>query len=92
MSTEREPEAHPIVVMGAGGFSGGVLSGGNYVGFWGFAILSLVGAYALLAVFGHIEKGRRDMAVGTILGLSTMIPLPCGFVGMIIGKALWGTH
>lgn len=92
MGTEREPEGHPIVVMGAGGFIGGILAGGNNAGFWGFAILSLVGAYALLAMFGHIEKSRRELAIGTILGLSTTIPLPCGFIGMIIGKALWGTH
>jgi hypothetical protein len=92
MSAKREPEGHPIIVMGAGGFIGGVLAGGNNAGLWGFVILSLVGAYALLAVFGHIEKGRRDMAIGMIFGLSTTIPLPCGFLGMIISKALWGAH
>lgn len=27
MGREREPEGHPIVVMGAGGFIGGVLAG-----------------------------------------------------------------
>lgn len=54
-------------------------------------IFSLVGSYALLALCGHIEKDRRDMAIGTILGLSTTVPLPCGFIGMFLGKALWGT-
>lgn len=92
MGREREPEGHPIVVMGAGGFIGGVLAGDNNAGAWGFVILSLVGAYALLAALGHIEKGRRDLAIGTILGLSTMVPLPCGFIGTIIGKALWGAN
>lgn len=90
MDAERKPEGHPVVVMAAGGFIGGVLAGGNNAGFWGITILSLVGSYALLAVFGHIQKDRRDVAIGTILGLSTTIPLPCGFIGMLIGKALWG--
>lgn len=90
MEPKRKPEGHSIVVMGAGGFFGGLLAGGNNAGFWGFAILSLLGSYALLAALGHIDKGRRDMAIGTILGLSTFVPLPCGFIGMMVGKALWG--
>ena len=45
-----------------------------------------------LALFGHIEKDRGDMAIGTNLGLSTSIPLPCGGIGMMIGKSLWGGH
>lgn len=90
MSAERKPEGHWIVVMAAGGFLGGVFAGSNSAGFWGFVILSLVSSYGLLALFGHIEKGRRDTAIGMIIGLSTTIPLPFGFIGMMIGKALWG--
>ena len=89
MNTEREPEGHPIIVMGIGGFIGGLIAGGNNAGPWGFVICSLLGSYALLALCGHVEKRRRDMAV-VIIGLSTTIPLPCGFIGMLLGKALWG--
>ena len=89
--SERTPEGHPVVVMAFGGFFGGVVAGGNNAGILGFFVLTLAASYALLYLMGHIRKGSTDHWVGTLLGLSTTIPLPCGFIGMLLGKALWGT-
>lgn len=88
---ERKPEGHPVVVMAAGGFIGGLIAGGNNAGFIGFAVLAIGVAFGLLAVMGHVRKEVWDAQLGTIIGLSTVIPLPAGFVGMLIGKSLWGT-
>jgi len=87
---ERKPEGSPLVVLATGGFLGGLVAGGNNAGaFWFFA-LSLGCAYGLLVLLGHVEKGMREHWIGTVLGLSTFVPLPCGFIGMMIGKSLWG--
>ncbi len=88
--SNRIPEGHPVLVMAAGGFIGGMVAGGNNAGFLGLAILAIGGAFALLAIMGHIRKETWDAQFGTILGLSTTIPLPTGFIGMILGKSLWG--
>lgn len=87
---EKKPEGHPIVVMGVGGFIGGLIAGGNNAGTLWLVILSLGCSYLLLSLLGHIDKDRRDTAIGTILGLSTMVPLPCGLIGMMLGKQFWG--
>ena len=89
--SERTPEGHPIAVMAFGGFAGGLLAGGNNAGFLGFVVLSLGASFALLYAMGHIRKETWDQSLGTLLGLSTFVPLPCGFIGMILGKAMWGT-
>ncbi len=88
---ERTPEGHPVIVLAIGGFLGGLIAGGNNAGIFGFAILALAGGFALMAATGHIRKEVWDAQLGTVLGLSTTIPLPAGFVGMMLGKALWGT-
>ena len=88
---ERIPEGHPVFVMAVGGFIGGMVAGGNNAGFFGLAILAIGGAFASLAIMGHIRKETWDAQFGTILGLSTTIPLPDGFIGMTLGKSLWGT-
>jgi hypothetical protein len=88
---KRKPEGHPVVVMAVGGFIGGLVAGGNNTGFIGFAVLSIGVAFGLLAAFGHVRKDVWDAQLGTVIGLSTVIPMPVGFLGLILGKALWGT-
>lgn len=88
---ERKPEGNPITVLAAGGFLGGLIAGGNNAGLVWFFVLSLGCAYGLLVLLGHATKANRDYWVGTVLGLSTFVPLPSGFVGMMIGKSFWGT-
>lgn len=87
---ERNPEGHPIVVMAVGGLIGGLIAGGNNAGFLGLAVLAVGVAFGLLAMMGHVRKDVWDAQLGTLIGLSTMTPLPAGFIGMLIGKSLWG--
>ena len=89
--SERSPEGHPIVVMAAGGFIGGLIAGGNNAGFLGLALLSLGASFGLLWAMGHVRREVWDQQLGTLLGLSTVIPLPAGFLGMLVGKALWAS-
>ena len=87
---ERKPEGNPLVVMAVGGFLGGLIVGGNNAGTLWFFIITLGMSYFSLVLLGHIEKKDNGSGLGTVLGLSTVIPLPCGFVGMILGKHWWG--
>jgi hypothetical protein len=89
--TQRQPEGHPIVVMAAGGFFGGMIAGGNNAGFWVFAFLCLGTSYLLLMLLGHIERKDDGSGLGAVLAQSTVIPLPCGLIGMFLGKQWWGT-
>ena len=89
--SNRNPEGHPIVVMAAGGFLGGVVAGGSNAGFWAAALLTLVGSYIAVFALGHVEKEKWKLHLGTLLGLSTTIPLPAGLLGFFFGKVLWGT-
>ena len=89
--TQRQPEGHPLVVMAAGGFLGGLIAGGNNAGTWWFFLLTLGASYLLLMLLGHIDRKDYGTGLGAVLGLSTVIPLPCGFIGMLLGKHWWGT-
>ncbi len=77
--------------MAVGGFIGGLVAGGNNAGFIGFAALSIGFAFGLMAALGHVRKDVWDAQLGTVIGLSTVIPMPVGFIGLLLGKALWGT-
>lgn len=88
---ERKPEGNPLLAMAAGGFLGGLVVGGNNAGLFWFFALSLGCAYALLVLLGHVAKGTKDHWIGPVLGLSTFVPLPCGFLGIILGKSIWGS-
>jgi hypothetical protein len=87
---ERKPEGHPIVVMAAGGILGGLVVGGNNGGTWTFFLVTIAAAYLALVLLGHISKNDNGSGLGMVVGLSTVIPLPCGFVGMMLGKHWWG--
>ena len=87
---EKIPEGDPFVVMAIGGFLGGLIVGGNDAGTLWFFIATLGTSYLALVLLGHIDKRDDGSGLGTLLGLSTMIPLPCGFVGMLLGKYWWG--
>lgn len=88
--SEREPEGHPVMVMAIGGFIGGMWAGGSNAGPWEIVILPLMLSFGALAAFGHINKETWRQSLVVLLGLSTTIPIPCGGVGFIVGKALWG--
>jgi low affinity Fe/Cu permease len=88
--TKETPEHNPLYVMAAGGFLGGLLAGGTNSSTLAFFVLALGGSIFLLALLGHLKRDSADWQIGTVLGLSTIIPLPTGFVGMMIGRALWG--
>ena len=88
--SEPTPQGHPIAVMAVGGLLGGLLAGGNNAGLLGGLVRPLVASYGLLFTLGHMRKESWDQSLGTLIGLSTTIPLPCGLVGFMIGKALWG--
>ncbi|MDP9996475.1 putative membrane protein YeaQ/YmgE (transglycosylase-associated protein family) [Variovorax boronicumulans] len=91
-SDARKTEGHPLVVLAAGGFLGGMIAGGNTAGFVVFCLLSLSGAFAAMVVFGHWQQIRKhgDQFLGSLLGISTIIPLPAGVLGYVAGKAFWG--
>ena len=89
--SEREPTGHPVVVIAISSFIGGLLAGSNNAGTLGIVALPLIFSFASLALFKHIDKKTWDHSLGILLGLSTTIPLPCGFIGFLIGKSLWGT-
>lgn len=87
---ERRSEGNFLLVMAIGGFLGGLIVGGNNAGTLWFFVLTLGMSYFSLILLGHIAKNDDGSGLGTVLGLSTVIPLPCGFVGMMLGKYLWG--
>ncbi len=87
---QKQPDGNPLVVMASGGFIGGVFAGVNNAGTLEFFIITLGASYILLMIMGHIERKDDGAGLGTVLGLSTVIPLPCGFIGMLLGKHLWG--
>ena len=89
--SQRQPEGNPLVVMAAGGFLGGMIAGGNNTGILWFFLLTLGASYLLLMLLGHIDRKDDGTGLGTVLGLSTVIPLPCGFIGMLLGKYWWGS-
>ncbi len=89
--TERQLKPNPFAVMAAGGFLGGMIAGGSNAGTWWFFLLTLGGSYLLLMLLCHIDGKDDGSALGTLLGLSTVIPLPCGFVGMLLGKHWWAS-
>ena len=88
---ERQPEGNPLLVMAVGGFLGGLVVGGNNAGTLWFFVITLGMSYLSLVLLGHISKRDDGSGLGTVLGLSTVIPLPCGFVGMMLGKYWWGS-
>jgi hypothetical protein len=88
--SEPTPQGHPAAVMAVGGLIGGLVAGGNNAALVGSLSLTLAASYALLFALGHIRKESWDQSLGTLIGLSTTIPLPCGFVGFLLGKAMWG--
>ena len=88
--SEREPEGHPIVVAVIGGFLGGLIAGGNNAGFLWFVLLSIAASFGLLCALGHVKRETWDVSLGTLLGFSPFFPLPAGFLGMLLGKSLWG--
>lgn len=89
--SEREPTGHPVAVIAISSFLGGLLAGINNAGTLGIVVLMFVFSFASLAAFGHIGKKTWDQSLCILLGLSTTIPFPCGFIGFLIGKSLWGT-
>lgn len=88
----RKIEGHPLVVLAAGGFVGGLFAGGTHSGFIAFALFSLGFAFAAMVVFGHWQQIRKygDQFLGILFGISTVIPLPAGVIGYGVGKALRG--
>jgi hypothetical protein len=72
--------------MAAGGFAGGLIAGEMHAGFLLFAGLSLLGSVVAVSLISPNWKSDLENNIGTILGLSTFIPLPCGFIGMILSK------
>jgi hypothetical protein len=88
---EQKHEGNPLVVMAAGGFLGGMVVGGNHAGTLWFFAITLGAAYLALVLLGHIRRPGDGSGLGTVLGLSTVIPLPCGFVGMMLGRYWWGS-
>ncbi|MFO1342416.1 MAG: hypothetical protein U1F05_04665 [Burkholderiales bacterium] len=72
--------------MAGGGFLGGVVAGLLHLGFWGFAALTLVSSFLAVSSLSRNWQADLQHNLAMILGLSTVIPLPCGFVGMILSK------
>jgi hypothetical protein len=89
--SDRSTEGHPLVVMIIGAFLGGVCAGGMMATPWEMVVLVLGGAFFTLWVCGHTSKKNWDTSLGVLIGLSTTVPLPCGFVGYLLGRTLWGT-
>ena len=72
--------------MAVGGFVGGFAAGSLHAGLFLFAGLSLLGAVIAMSLISPNWKSDLEHNIGTVLGLSTFIPLPCGFLGMILSK------
>ena len=72
--------------MAGGGFLGGVVAGYMHVGFWGFTALTLVASFLAISSLSENWRSELEHNLAMILGLSTVIPLPCGFIGMILSK------
>lgn len=87
---DKKPEGHALVVMATGAFLGGLIAGGTNSSVWESVVVILIASYGALILLGHIDKNDWTSGIGTMIGLSTMIPLPCGFVGFWAGKSLWG--
>ncbi|WP_156385425.1 hypothetical protein [Ramlibacter sp. Leaf400] len=84
------PQGHPFTLLALGGFLGGIAADVVQAGFLGFAVLTLGAAFGLLAGFGHLRKGYAGWQSGTDIGLTTVLPLLTGLLGMHLGNALWG--
>lgn len=89
--TEKEPKGHPFVALAAGGFIGGVIAGVTNVGIFGFVSTTLAASYVALIATQHLKWKEWQHSTITVLVISTSIPLPCGLVGLFVGKALWAT-
>jgi hypothetical protein len=87
---QRKPLGHPSFVMGLGGFLGGMAAGVIQADFLGFLFLTLGATYGLLAALGHIHNAYAGSQLGPVIGLSTVLSLPAGLVGMLLARSLWG--
>lgn len=72
--------------MAGGGFLGGVVAGLLHLGFWGFAATTLVASFLAISSLSKNWLSELQHNFALIIGLSTVIPLPCGFIGMILSK------
>ena len=74
--------------MAAGSFLGGLVAGSLAVQFLAVAALSIVGALVAVLLTDPQWKEYSGHHLGTVLGSCTVIALPCGFVGMMLGSNL----
>lgn len=93
MATDSSPKGNPLLVMAIGAFLGGLFAGANNGGVWTMCILSAIGAVTP-AILGGGRRPDSEEWLGLaalVIGLSTLLIFPCGFIGLIVGKALWGS-